>query len=148
MVDYVTRAERRKNSAYRIAELEAELERLREENTELRVIAEKATQWGEEALAEVERLERQLSACKDIDKELGVLRETVERLRAENERWRERVKHLPDHSDCRAMLKDLCDRIDFEAESKRLARMVSGVAPGRCEWVEYHRARQALEETT
>jgi chromosome segregation ATPase len=77
MVDIVTRAERRKNPDYRIAELEAEIERLESELLD-------ASRMTSEQEAEIERLQRQLSACKDIDKELGVLRETVERLRAEN----------------------------------------------------------------
>jgi regulator of replication initiation timing len=134
MVDYVTRAERRKNPDYRIAELEDE----------------------------VERLQRQLSACKDIDRELGVLRETVERLRAENERWRERVKHLPDHSDCEAEVKRLravvvddpsaltmdefvcCFFCHGPDDSTTFELRQEDHKPD-CPWV---LARQALEETT
>jgi predicted RNase H-like nuclease (RuvC/YqgF family) len=45
----------------------------------------------------------------DIDKpvSLAALAKENERLRAENERWRDRVKSLPDHSDCRAEVKQL-----------------------------------------
>jgi chromosome segregation ATPase len=51
-----------------------------------------ASRMTSEQEAEIERLQRQLSACKDIDKELGVLRETVERLRADNARMQKLIE--------------------------------------------------------
>jgi chromosome segregation ATPase len=67
--------------------LKQEVKRLREELSLM-------NQHMHEDEDEVDRLQRQLSACKDIDKELGVLRETVERLYISNSRYRKAVNWM------------------------------------------------------
>ena len=68
----MSRAERRKNPDYRIAELEAELERLREENQ----VARAELEWwdnlfpGEEEIARLHRIEE---AARDAKRELSWL---------------------------------------------------------------------------
>ena len=81
----------------RIADLEAEVARGKtpaivsrdRRIAELEEGEEQAAALCSEYDARIHELEQQLSACRDIDKELGVLREAVDRTARENARLRE-----------------------------------------------------------
>jgi predicted RNase H-like nuclease (RuvC/YqgF family) len=126
----VTRAERRKSPDYRIAELEAEVERLEAELLD-------ASRMTSEQEAEIESLQRQLSVCKDIDKELSVLRGALAEKTRENERLRgtvdRQVQAEREVERLRAALEKIADPTWLEpgesfalSDAVRLARQALG----------------------